>query len=93
MIRLADRIDAARSRDTNIWLHRESSENQSYLIAAYRGMVPSEEIRAASPVVTCEICRCSSPRGLYSADCMECWLCAECAAYLAPPTFDDSLIF
>ena len=75
------RIDAARSRDTNIWLHRKSSENQSYLLAAYRGMVPHETVRRATPVVTCD---CGA-RATITFDELGCgiWpLCAECAAAL-----------
>ena len=53
MIRLAERVAAAEARDLCTWLHHGASENQEHLIAAYRGMVPHDEVRRASPLVLC----------------------------------------
>ena len=47
-------IAAAEARDLNMALHRVSADNQSYLLAMHRGMVPAETVRRATPVVTCD---------------------------------------
>ena len=74
-------IDAAEARDLNIWLHHGASDNQSYLLAMHRGMVPADTVRRATPVVTCEICGDPVPLSCDNPDSRLYALCAECDAY------------